>query len=40
MIKGVYSFFGFTNFYYIFIKDYSIKAAPLTALTRKGAPFE
>ena len=39
-IKGVYSFLSFTNFYYIFIKNYSIKAAPLTILTGKGAPFK
>lgn len=39
-VKGVRSFLGFANFYRIFIKDYSTKATPLTALTRKGMPFQ
>jgi len=37
--KGVRSFLGFANYYRDFIDNYSDKARPLTALTKKDAPF-
>ncbi|MCK5923664.1 MAG: RNA-directed DNA polymerase, partial [Methylococcales bacterium] len=33
-------FVGFSNYYRRFVKNYSAKAAPLTQLTRKNAPFK
>lgn len=36
---GVRSFLGFTNFYRIFIKNYSELAMPLTQLIHKNATF-
>jgi len=39
-IRGVRQFVGFANFYREFIKDFSIVAQPLTALTKKGAIFQ
>lgn len=38
-VKGVRSFLGFANFYRQFIENYSLIAAPLTALTKKGTAF-
>lgn len=38
-MTGVRSFLGFANFYYIFIKNYSDLALPLTRRTQKGAAF-
>lgn len=38
-LKGVQAFLGFCNFYRKFVKDYSRIAKPLTALTKKDAPF-
>jgi len=38
-IKGVWSFLGFANFYYMFIENYFVKAAPFMALIGKGVAF-
>jgi RNase H-like domain found in reverse transcriptase/Reverse transcriptase (RNA-dependent DNA polymerase)/Integrase zinc binding domain/Integrase core domain len=38
-VKGVRSFVGFANFYRSFIGNFTDLAAPLLALTRKGAHF-
>lgn len=38
-VKEVQSFLGFANFYRPFIKDYSLIAVPLTALTHKDRAF-
>jgi len=38
-IRGVRQFVGFANFYREFIKDFSGICHPLTALTKKDAPF-
>jgi len=35
-LKSLQSFLGFCNFYRSFIKDYSLIAAPLTDMTKKG----
>jgi len=39
-VKDIQSFQGFTNFCRMFIKNFSDIMTPLTALTRKGVPFE
>lgn len=39
-VKGIQEFLGFVNFNRRFIKDYSLKALPLTRLTRKDVPFK
>jgi len=39
-VKGIQEFLGFVNFNRRFIKDYSLKALPLTKLTRKDTPFK
>lgn len=39
-LKDVQAFLGFCNFYRRFIPRFSTLAAPLTALTRKGAKFD
>jgi hypothetical protein len=39
-VKGIQEFLGFVNFNRRFIKDYSVKALPLTRLTRKDTPFK
>ena len=39
-VKDIQSFLGFANFYRRFIYGFSKLAAPLTALTKKGTPFE
>ena len=39
-VKGVQSFLGFCNFYRRFVREYGRVARPLSALTRKGAPFD
>ncbi len=38
-IKGVRSFLGFTNYYWLFIPDFTDIARPLTDLIKKGQPF-
>ncbi|KAI0999983.1 hypothetical protein K3495_g8215 [Podosphaera aphanis] len=38
--SGVRSFIGFANYYRMFIPRFSELAAPLTALTGKGTPFQ
>ncbi|MBW0479907.1 hypothetical protein O181_019622 [Austropuccinia psidii MF-1] len=38
-IKALQSFFGFSNFYCSFIKDYSKKITALTSLLKKDSPF-
>lgn len=38
-LKDVQSFLGLANYYRRFIKDFSLKAAPLTELTRKAIKF-
>jgi hypothetical protein len=40
LVKGIQEFLGFVNFNQRFIKDYSLKALPLTKLTRKDVPFK
>jgi transposase InsO family protein len=39
-VKQIQEFLGFVNFNRRFIKDYSLKALPLTKLTRKDTPFK
>ena len=39
-VKDIQSFLGFANFYRRFIYGFSKLASPLTALTKKGTPFE
>ena len=39
MVKDVWSFLGFCNFYHAFIKDFSNIAHPLNNLTRKNKPW-
>jgi transposase InsO family protein len=39
-VKQIQEFLGFVNFNRRFIKDYSLKALPLTKLTRKDIPFK
>jgi hypothetical protein len=39
-VKGIQEFLRFVNFNRRFIKDYSIKALPLTQLTRKDTLFK
>ncbi len=39
-LKGVRSFLGFTNYYRIFIPNFSGITEPLTRLTKKGVPFK
>lgn len=39
-VKNIQEFLGFVNFNRRFIKDYSLKALPLTKLTRKDTPFK
>ncbi len=39
-LHDVRSFLGFANFYRRFIKNYSMKADPLTRLTKKDTPFQ
>ena len=39
-VKEVQAFLGFANFNQQFIKDYSEKALPLTALTKKETGFQ
>ena len=39
MVKGVWSFTGFTNFYRKFIPNFSNIVAPLNLLTRKNKPW-
>ena len=38
-VRDIRAFLGFANFYRSFIKDFSKKTAPLTALTKKDVPF-
>lgn len=38
-IKGVRGFIGFANYHWEFVPNFSTVAMPLTALTKKGAPF-
>ncbi|KAL2126283.1 hypothetical protein VTI74DRAFT_1265 [Chaetomium olivicolor] len=38
-VKGVRGFIGFANYYREFVPNFSMVAMPLTALTKKGAPF-
>jgi hypothetical protein len=38
-LKGIRSFFGFTNYYRCFIKQYTDIAKPLMDLTKKDTPF-
>ena len=39
LVKGIWSFTGFTNFYRKFIPDFSNIVAPLNLLTCKGEPW-
>ena len=39
LVKGIWSFTGFANFYRKFIPDFSNIVAPLNLLTRKGEPW-
>ena len=39
-VKQIQEFLRFVNFNRRFIKDYSLKALPLTKLTRKDVPFK
>lgn len=39
-VKGVRSFIGFANYYRAFVPKFSEITRPLTALTRKGVPFD
>ena len=39
-LKALQSALGFFNYYRSFVKDYSMIAKPLTALTKKDKPFE
>lgn len=39
-VKGVQSFLGFCNFYRRFVREYGRTTRPLTALTKKDAPFD
>ena len=39
LVKGIWSFTRFANFYRKFIPDFSNIVAPLNLLTRKGEPW-
>lgn len=39
-VRGVRSFLGFANYYRVFVPRFSEVAQPLTALTKKGVPFD
>ena len=38
-VKGVWSFLGFCNYYWAFVKDFSELVIPLNALTKKESEF-
>ena len=39
-VKDVHSFLGLAGFYRRFIKDFSLKARPMTDLTKEGMPWK